>query len=373
MGSTELDPIIPELRHYSRQLVREWGFMSTTVAGTSYSAGAVHALMEISLNEGIMSAELCAPLNIDKSGVSRVVKKLVEAGEVEEEFDGGAAGKGDGRIKRLVLSAKGRETVAGVNVYGDQQVANALARLPPNSSQTTILEGIRAYASALRSSRLDTPPTPPLETQRPILESGKDAQITIVSGYRSGVTARTIEMQMSFYGPHSPFGFGVAFESKLAALLADLAPRLDGIKNQVWCAVETLADGKEKVVGAVWIDGEDLNTKFTDEEPNTLNPKDNSTNNKDKIQGRKAHLRFFIVGDGARGKGVGKKLLTEAVRFSDEKGFEECQLWTFKGLNAARKLYDGLGFEIVSEIIAKPWDVEILLQHMTRKRGAGVV
>lgn len=44
------------------------------------------------------------------------MKKLVEAGEVEEEFDGGAAGKGDGRIKRLVLTAKGKETVEAIDV-----------------------------------------------------------------------------------------------------------------------------------------------------------------------------------------------------------------------------------------------------------------
>lgn len=63
-----------------------------------------------------MSADLCGPLNLDKSSISRVVKKLVEAGEVEEEFDGGTAGKGDGRVKRLVLTAKGKETVKAIDV-----------------------------------------------------------------------------------------------------------------------------------------------------------------------------------------------------------------------------------------------------------------
>lgn len=168
---------------------------------------------------------------------------------------------------------------------------------------------------------------------------------------------------MSFYGPHTSFGFGVVFEGKLASGLAALLPRLDGIRNQVWCAVQAAGDGSEKVVGVVWINGEDLNAKSTDGE---------QEDGKGGDGGKKAHLRFFIVDDSARGKGVGKKLLTEAVNFCDEKGFEECQLWTFKGLSAARKLYDGLGFEIVSEVIAQPWDVEILLQHMTRKRGGGV-
>lgn len=41
---------------------------------------------------------------------------MVEAGEVVEEFDGGGAGMGDGRVKRLELSEKGWETVRGVDV-----------------------------------------------------------------------------------------------------------------------------------------------------------------------------------------------------------------------------------------------------------------
>jgi hypothetical protein len=41
-GSTAINKmdanLIPELRHYSRQLVREWGYMSPTAAGTPYTA-----------------------------------------------------------------------------------------------------------------------------------------------------------------------------------------------------------------------------------------------------------------------------------------------------------------------------------------------
>lgn len=137
MGSIETDAMDPalisELRQSSRQLVREWGFLKTTAAGTSYTAfishipsllsflltihrSVVHTLIEISKDEGITGSELCAPLNLDKSTVSRNVKKLVDAGEIEERFDGGAAGMGDGRVKRLFLTTKGQKTVGAVHV-----------------------------------------------------------------------------------------------------------------------------------------------------------------------------------------------------------------------------------------------------------------
>ncbi len=62
-----------------------------------------------------------------------------------------------------------------------------------------------------------------------------------------------------------------------------------------------------RIVGSVAIDGEDLAPG-------------------------EAHLRWFILDDGCRGHGVGKKLLTEAMRFCDSLGFSAVHLWTFNSL-----------------------------------------
>lgn len=42
-----------------------------------------------------------------------------------------------------------------------------------------------------------------------------------------------------------------------------------------------------------------------------------------------AHLRRFIVDDGIRGAGVGRKLLSAALAFGDAGGYAQTQLWTF--------------------------------------------
>jgi GNAT superfamily N-acetyltransferase len=72
----------------------------------------------------------------------------------------------------------------------------------------------------------------------------------------------------------------------------------------------------ERIVGSIAIDGQDLST---------------------------AHLRWFILDDGCRGSGVGRQLLRAAVEFCDQHGFDAIQLWTFKGLDAARRLYERPG------------------------------
>lgn len=83
-------------------------------------------------------------------------------------------------------------------------------------------------------------------------------------------------------------------------------------------------------------------------------------------------LRFLIVAGHVQGKGVGRKLVGEAMRWCDERGWEDVELSTFKGLDAARKLYEANGFRDVGAKVTRPWGVEILQQCMVRKRG-GVV
>ena len=79
-----------------------------------------------------------------------------------------------------------------------------------------------------------------------------------------------------------------------------------------------------------------------------------------------AHLRWFILDDGCRGSGVGRQLLREAVHFCDQSGFAATQLWTFKGLDAARRLYEAHGFELAKEEPGNQWGSDVTEQQFTR-------
>jgi GNAT superfamily N-acetyltransferase len=81
-----------------------------------------------------------------------------------------------------------------------------------------------------------------------------------------------------------------------------------------------------------------------------------------------AHLRWFILDDGCRGGGIGRHLLTEALDFCDRQNFSAIQLWTFKGLEAARRLYESLGFELTHEEQGNQWGTAVTEQQFTRKR-----
>ncbi len=292
--------------------------MNRTLAGTELSPSAVHAIIEISAAGRLSSKSLCEMLLLEKSTISRLVKSLVDRGEVGE-----VRSDEDARSKRLYLTARGRKTISGIAKFAEHQVAAAIDPLS-DPARRNIVTGLKAYAAALKASR----------TSGEVIMS--DDPITIGQGYVPGMIGRIVEMHASYYS--KLVGFGVAFEAKVASGLADFVSRLGTQGNAIWYAEK---DGR--IVGSIVIDAEDLG-------------------------GRKAHLRWFILDDEMRGAGIGTSLLQQAIAFCDDREFRETYLWTFKGLDAARSLYESHGFGLTEEHFGDQWGTGVLEQKFVRPR-----
>jgi DNA-binding MarR family transcriptional regulator len=146
MPAAEL-ALIDDIRAASRQMVRELGFMEATVAATDYPPSAVHTILEIGARGPMTSVQLADILHMEKSSVSRMVRKLVECGELKEASDAD-----DARIKPLSLTPKGRRTLAALHDFGRRQVAGALAGLTEKERQI-VRDGLGIYAKALKAGR----------------------------------------------------------------------------------------------------------------------------------------------------------------------------------------------------------------------------
>lgn len=304
---------IEKIRHASRRLVRELGFMESTLAGANLSPSAVHAIIEVGAGRCANARDLAQTLRLEKSTVSRLLKSLIADGYLTERQD-----DRDTRMKHLTLTRRGQACLAGITDYAVDQVALAISHLSEREV-ATVASGLETYAAALAAS------------------SDKTFDATtahIRQGYQPGIIGRMLQMHAEYYA--RTVGFGAAFETKLATEIGEFFTRIDSDANGFWIAS---IDGRP--VGTIAIDGEDLGKDI-------------------------AHLRWFMIAEGAQGRGIGRQLIDAALRFVDELGIRETHLWTFQGLDAARRLYERTGFKLISEKPGRQWGAEVMEQQFAR-------
>ncbi|MFF7395782.1 GNAT family N-acetyltransferase [Achromobacter sp. NPDC008082] len=310
------DQTIRDLREFSRKLVRELGFMRTSLAGSDLAPSAVHAIIEIGLQPGIQARDLAGILRLDKSNTSRQLAKLESAGLVARETDAD-----DARSSRLTLTAAGLALRARIDQFATDQVSRALRQLAPDDQQS-LLRFMSLYADALsRENPNLAPPATSLSD-------------SIHDGYVPGCIGDVASLHARYYAQTS--GFGVYFERKVASELAAFAEGLPAQGKGIWLYV----DGG-RVLASIVIDGD--------------------------LAKRQAHLRWFIVDDALRGMGVGRALLERALAFADAH-YDETYLWTFKGLDAARHLYESAGFVLTDESEGRQWGSVVVEQRFLRRR-----
>jgi DNA-binding MarR family transcriptional regulator/GNAT superfamily N-acetyltransferase len=308
---------ILKVREASRKMVRQLGFMQPTLAETDLSASAVHAIIELGNHGGLTANRLGQILLLEKSTISRMVAKLIERNLVEE-----APSAVDGRSKLLSLTPEGQALLGDINRFANLRVGKALHFLD-GSARSRVVGGLSDYAAALET----------------IADSAGNpaAHVDIHEGFLPGAIGRIAEMHGRYYARDwnmSPF-----FEARVASGLAEFSQRLDRPMNRLWLALQS-----GEFVASLVIDGEDLGDG-------------------------KAHVRWVIVDDGLRGSGTGRRLLARAIEFCDANGFGEIHLWTFKGLDAARKLYESVGFELVEEWSGDQWGQQLTEQRFVRRRN----
>lgn len=311
---------IERIRAASRRLVRHWGLLEDTLAGTAMPPSAVHAIVELGKGQVATAGDLATALGLEKSTISRLVARLIDDGLLREQRD-----HGDGRRKLLKLTHLGQQRFEAISAFADRQVRHALSRLDQSETEM-IAVALDRYAAVLAGTS---------SAGRANGSTGA-AKVEIVAGYRPALIGDSVAMHASYYAPAA--GFGVRFETKVAREMAEFVTRMDREPNRFWSAVQGT-----RTVGTIVIDGED-------------------------IGGGVAHLRWFIVGEGVRGQGVGRRLIDAAMDFVDAQGFSETRLWTFSGLDAARRLYEQAGFTLAEEKTGRQWGRQVTEQQFVRRR-----
>ncbi len=78
------------------------------------------------------------------------------------------------------------------------------------------------------------------------------------------------------------------------------------------------------------------------------------------VNQNEAQLRWYLVDPSARGSGLGKQLMREAVQFSKDQSYSSIFLWTVATLKTAAHLYRSFGFMKTEEQPDHLWGVDVV-------------
>ncbi len=134
---------------------------------------------------------------------------------------------------------------------------------------------------------------------------------------RPGDLGRVTELHGTVYARE--YDFDVGFEAYVAESLAEMANAARPDRNRLW-----VAEDAGRLVGCIGMLGR---------------------------EGGVWQLRWFLVAPGARGRGLGSRLLDLSLGFAAGR---PVYLWTVDPLVEAARLYTARGFRLTEEVAPKP-------------------
>lgn len=291
------------IRRFNRFYTEKIGVLEEGLFHSPFSLAEARVIYGIATTERAAAAGIGKRLNLDAGYLSRIVKRLLK-GEIVKR----ALSKEDGRERILSLTAKGRRQFAMLDRRSHEEAAAMLRRLTPGRQ----LELVRALESAqsILGGELRGPAALALRPHRP--------------GDMGWVVQRHGELYFEEYG------WDERFEGLVAEIVAGFIAKFDPKRERCWIAER---------------EGERVGSIFLVRKSATV-----------------AKLRLLLVAPEARGLGLGKRLVEECLAFAKHVGYRQVVLWTNSVLDAARRIYEKAGFELIEESKHRQFGPELVGQ-----------
>ena len=132
------------------------------------------------------------------------------------------------------------------------------------------------------------------------------------------------------------YGWNEQFEGYVAAGLAHFVADFDPVRDRIWLA----EDAATRLCGSVAIVHHESASQ----------------------------LRWFLVDPAVRGRGLGRRLIDEAVAFWRAGPTDHVFLWTVSALDAAARHYRRAGFSLTESITTARWGTTVTEQRYVLSR-----
>src|SRR5918994_5838693 len=284
----DLETRIDAVRRFNRFFTRRIGVLREGLLHSPYSLTEARVLFEVAHRDELSASDLWRELGLDPGYLSRVLGRLEQGGLI-----GKARSETDGRRRLLSLTPEGRKAFSLLDRRSREEVAEMLGE-HSEGDQRRLLEAMRTIESVLgRGFKFSEP--------------------FLLRPHEPGDMGWVVHRHGVLYARE--YGWDERFEALVARIVADFINTYDPAKERCW-----IAEMNGEIVGCVFL------VKASD----TV-----------------AKLRLLLVEPGARGLGLGTRLVEECVRFARRNGYKTLTLWTNSVLDAARHIYERQGFRLV--------------------------
>ncbi|WP_455655157.1 bifunctional helix-turn-helix transcriptional regulator/GNAT family N-acetyltransferase [Phascolarctobacterium sp.] len=302
----EIDSIT-EIRGFNRFYTSILGLLDQHILASGYSLTEARIIFEISKTEYCTASQLCSALDIDRSYMSRIIKKFEKDGLIVRHTV-----NSDNRNMEISLTVKGNKIFHELNSRSNEQIRNIITKLGRNDCEALIhaMRSIKKYLS--------------LATKNIAIRSFQEDDIEYV-----------IDRQLSLYEAERQFTTA-RWKKYLTQGVLEFVERFDAEKD---CMFILECNGSP--AGCIAITH---------------------------IQNDTAQLRYFFLEPEMRGLNLGLSLLNKALDFCRAQKYSHIFLWTVSAQETARKLYRDAGFKITetcqnnswgSSVVEEKWDLEL--------------
>jgi DNA-binding MarR family transcriptional regulator/GNAT superfamily N-acetyltransferase len=294
------DPLFEQrvsaVRRFARYYTRQIGLLQDGLLDTPYSLTQARVLYELAQQQTCTATELATALGLDHGYLSRILRGFDERGLVVKR-----RGVDDGRQLVLSLTTKGRLAIGKLDQLSQRETGAMLGKLG-ESEQIRVVAAMDTIERLIGHNANDAP-------------DADDGPAVSLREHRPGDMGWVVARHGALYP--AEYGWDNRIEALTAEIVAGFLKNFDPARERCWIAE---------------MDGEPVGSIFLVRDTDTV-----------------ARVRLLIVDPRARGLGIGRRLVEEAISFAHAAGYSRITLWTHTVLTAARMIYVKAGFTLVEE------------------------
>lgn len=299
---------IAQIRAFNRFYTRVIGLLEEGMHKSPHTLAEARVIYELGVRRQAPASMIAGAIGMDRGQMSRLVLRLLDQGLVAQ-----LPRSSDRRSSPLALTREGDAVFRHLNDMSDQAAAEGLLEPLDEFSRRDLIHAMRRIEALLGEP---------------------DDETLVIRPHRIGEIGWLIHRQGLLY--HLEQGWNGEFEALIARLYAEFETMPVSPPKSLF-----IAEIGGEVAGSVYI------LPAAGKAPGT------------------AQLRMLYTEPAFRGRGVGKRLVDEAVRFSKASGYDRLILWTQDCLVSARRIYQGAGFTLESQDRHHSFGVDLNGQYWT--------